>query len=391
MRVAILRRTPKASVSMDIYADQLVNGLKIVRPSWDIVEHCPSLNSQEAQPSHWTNGIYKYYERFWRFPASLKALNADIFHIIDHSDGYLSTWLGRTKRPNVITCHDLINLIKPATFKGRARFPLISMAVWRWGVERMRQADHVIAVSSHTKRDTVEQLNIPAQDITVIPNAVHKCFRRLSSEEIQAVRHQHGLAADTLCLLNVGSNNARKNISTILATVAELKTQGLPIHFWKIGADFNVEQKRFIQSTGLNSYVAYLGQPDENTLIQIYNAADCLMAPSLYEGFGLTILEAMACGTPVITANVSAMPEVAGDAAILVDPLNIGEIVQAVRYLYTHPDDYQVLAHKGLDRARRFTWENTAEQVARVYEQVLAQTRSPNEPTPPLESARQFR
>ena len=357
---------------MDIYADSLVCGLKTVRPDWTILEYCPDINPGGPGASRWVSGVQKYHERYWRYPMRLNQLDADVFHIIDHSDGYLCARLHRAQRLNVVTCHDLINLIKPETFKGRASFPLVSMTLWKWAVQGMRQADHVIAVSSHTKQDTVEHLSISPDKITAIPNAVDKIFHCLPPDQIQAVRRRYQLSAETLCLLNVGSNNARKNISTILNAVAQLVKKAIPIHFWKVGADFTTAQKQFIQSHQLDQYVSYLGKPDEATLIQLYNAADCLMAPSVYEGFGLTILEAMACGTPVITANVSAMPEVAGDAAILVNPLNVREMVQAVDHLYTHADQRLTLARKGLDRVQQFTWENTAEQVAQVYEKVLA-------------------
>jgi len=374
MRVAILRRAPKASVSMDVYADRLVAGLKTVRPDWTIVETYPQFRAGGAFPAQGLSGIQKYYERYWCYPRRLQQLDADIFHIIDHSDGDLSRWLRSSHRPVVVTCHDLINLIKPETFKGRARFPLISMAAWRWGVEGMRVADQVITVSSHTQKDVVERLQIAASSITVVPNAVDGEFYPLSAAAIEAARDRYGLAPDAFCLLNVGSNNARKNISGILSVVASLKQRGLPVQFWKAGVDFTPEQREFIQAQDLAACVTYLGQPDPVTLVQLYNAADCLMAPSLYEGFGLTILEAMACGTPVITANVSAMPEVAGDAAILVDPTDTAAIAEAVQRLYTHPEDRQCLSQKGLERVKQFTWENTAEQVAQVYERALSHT-----------------
>lgn len=376
MRVAILRRAPKASVSMDVYTNGLVEGLRAIRPDWAIEEYCPDFRSGGPGQLRPFDGIAKYYERYWRYPARLRELDADIFHIIDHSDGYLSGWLQQAQRPNVVTCHDLINLVKPETFKGRARFPLISMTAWRWGVEGMRQADHVISVSSHTQQDVINQLGIAPQAITVVYNAVDSVFRCVPSDTVQAVRHQYGLAPDRFCLLNVGSNNVRKNISAILAVVKKLKDSEVPVRFWKAGADFNEEQKQFIQSQGLTSDVTYLGQPDEATLVQLYNAADCLIAPSLYEGFGLTLLEAMACGTAVVAANVSAMPEVVGDAAILVDPVDVEAIAQAVRRLYARPDERQALVCRGLDRARRFTWKNTAEQVAQIYERVLNQVPS---------------
>ena len=375
MRVAILRRVPKFSVSMDVHADGLVSGLKAVRPDWTVLESCPV--SKADGVSNRFASVQKYYERYQRYPRSLSQLDADIFHIIDHSDGYLSAWLRRTQSPNVVTCHDLINLIEPETFKGRAKFPLVSMTLWKRAVEGMRQANHVIAVSSHTKKDTVEHLGISPQDITVVPNAVDRSFCRLPASEVQTLRHQHNLSPETLCLLNVGSNNARKNISTILSVVALLKQQGLPICFWKAGADFNPEQKQFIESHNLSKCISYLGKPDKAALIGLYNSANCLMAPSLYEGFGFTILEAMACGLPVITANVTAMPEVAGNAAVLVNPLDIEAMAQAVQRLYAHPTERQTLAAKGIERAKVFTWESTAEQVARVYERVLGQVESP--------------
>ena len=129
MRVAILRRTPKASVSMDVYADRLIDGLKTVRPTWEVFEFYPTT---EASSFQWISGVQKYYERYWRYPHRLQQFDADIFHIIAHSDGYLSSWLRNAQRTNVVTCHDLINLIRPDTFKGRASFPLVSMTAWRW-------------------------------------------------------------------------------------------------------------------------------------------------------------------------------------------------------------------------------------------------------------------
>ncbi len=373
MRIAILRRAPRFSVSMDVYADSLVKGLKIVHPDWTVLEYCPSSNSSKIDTSQWVSGAQKYYERYWSYPKRLTRIDADIFHIIDHSDGYLSSWLRRNQKPNVVTCHDLINLIQPETFKGRAIFPWLSMALWKQAVEAMRWADHVITVSAHTKRDTVEHLEIAPQSITVVPNAVGGQFTVLPIEDCQRVRQKYTSESEAFCLLNIGSNNARKNISTILLAVDRVRDANVPVRFWKAGADFTSEQKQFIRDRNLQNEVSYLGKLSEAELIELYNAADCLMAPSLYEGFGLTILEAMACGTPVITANINAMPEVAGDAGLLVDPTSVEAIAQAVQKLYTQPELADILIKKGLDRVKSFTWENTAEQIAQVYEQVLSQ------------------
>ena len=389
MHIAILRRAPKISVSMDVYADGLVSGLKSVRPDWTISEHYPDIKFSSPEEFRWFEGVKKYYEQYWHYPSGLNHIEADVFHIIDHSNGYLGRWLRRQDRLNVVTCHDLINLAQPDVFKGCARFPWMSMALWKWAVEGMHQSDRVITVSAYTKQDAIKYLGIADQDITVIPNAVDEAFQPLPLGQIQSIRSQYNLSAETFCLFNIGSSNPRKNILAILAVVAELQKQEIPVHFLKAGVDFNSAQKQFIQAHELTSHVTYVGQVDEKALIELYNAADCLIAPSLYEGFGFTLLEAMASGTPVITANVTAMPEVAGEAAILVDPLNVEEITQAVRCLYTHLDQRKALSCKGLERASQFTWQSTAEQVARVYEQVYEQRRSPAKTYVPLESVNQ--
>ena len=253
MHVAILRRVPDFSISMDVYADGLVQGLKTVRPNWTISELHPIAPSNTAFKS--LSGVQKYYERYRRYPNRLRQVDADIFHIIDHSDGYLSGWLHRAQKQNVVTCHDLINLIQPETFKGRAIFPWLSMTLWMQAVKSMRQADNVITVSAHTKRDTIEYLEIDPQSITAIPNAVGGQFTVLSSAHRQRVRQKYAPNTEAFCLLNVGSNNARKNISAILLAVVSLRDAGVPICFWKAGADFTGEQKRFIRDRNLQNEV----------------------------------------------------------------------------------------------------------------------------------------
>jgi len=122
----------------------------------------------------------------------------------------------------------------------------------------------------------------------------------------------------------------------------------------------------------LTSCVSYLGKPDRAQLIDLYGAADVLVAPSLQEGFGLTILEAMAAGIPVVTSNVSAMPEVAGDAAILISPTDTDMIAAAIEQLQKDNHYREMLIQKGLKRAQQYTWKASAEKVAQVYEALLS-------------------
>ncbi|MBF2016557.1 MAG: glycosyltransferase family 4 protein [Rivularia sp. T60_A2020_040] len=364
MRVAIVRTMP--NFSMDVYADGVISGLKKIRPNWEIVELVP--HPIDRHSSSLFLRIKKYYERFWNFPRLVEYQKADIFHIIDHSEGHIVNWLKKADKPVVVTCHDLINCFYGDNLQGSVKIPFLSNGMWLKSVKAMRNANHVVTVSSVTAKDTNKILNIESEHISVVPNAVESIFQVLSKNQAESFRQKHQVSSETLCLVNVGSNHPRKNISTILKVVKILKEKNLPIKFWKAGADFTDDDKKFIETQSLENEVSYIGQPEKATLVEIYNAADILIAPSLHEGFGITLLEAMACGTPVITSNVSAMPEVVGDAGILVEPTNSQEIANAVEKLYQDAVYRQKLIAMGIERAKLFTWEATAEQIAKIYE-----------------------
>jgi glycosyltransferase involved in cell wall biosynthesis len=372
MRVMIVRRVAGATFSLDVYADNLVAALKIVRPNWEIAEIAPIPWNSPNKLWQSGPGIKKYYETFWRHPRAVSRLDADIFHVIDQCESHIVYGLAKANKPVVVTCHDLVQFIYPEILQDRSRLPALSLATWKYSVSGMEQADSVIAVSTNTANDVSQMLQIEPARITVVPNGINTEFRVLPpTAEVAEIRQQYTRSPDTFCLLNVGSTHLRKNISTVLQVLKTLKEKGLPICLWRTGSEFTPAQKSFIQEHDLASEIYDLGNPDQTRLIQIYNAADALLAPSLYEGFGLTIVEAMACGTPVITSNVSSLPEVAADAAILVDPLNVDAIVAAVCQLYRDPSYYDRFVAKGLSRAKFFSWYKTAEQVAKVYENVL--------------------
>jgi glycosyltransferase involved in cell wall biosynthesis len=359
---------------MDVYAEGVIAGLRSVRPDWEIVDlsPCPIDRSTRSFRAR----IRKYYERFWHFPQIVKHQVADVFHIIDHSEAHIVRWLRQMEKPVVVTCHDLINFFYQDNLRGSVRVPFLSNNLWVRSVQSMQVADHIVAVSSQTAKDVSQILHVEPERIAVIPNAVDSAFHPLPDDQVANFRRQMGISDDTVCLLNVGSNHPRKNISAILKTVEILKQRGQAVQFWKTGADFTEEQESFIYKQGLETCIRHLGKLDKDSLVQTYNAADVLIAPSIHEGFGLTILEAMACGTPVITSNVSAMPEVAGDAGILIDPNNDVAIADAVLHLVNNRAYRQELINKGLARTKQFTWENTAEQIAQVYEKSVNQESS---------------
>jgi glycosyltransferase involved in cell wall biosynthesis len=375
MRVVIARTI--ADFSMDIYATGIINGLRTVRPTWEIIDLRPKPIDRSSKSV--LIRAQKAYERFWHFPRTIRQQQADIYHIIEAAEAHAVYGIKRSQKKShksspkkvVVTCHDLINFYHQDNLKGSVQLPFVSRSLWLRAIRGMKQADHVVAVSAATAQETSKILDISPDRITVTPNGVDPAFQPLSSEQVAAVRQQHKLASDTLCLLNVGSNHPRKNVLTLLRVVEKLKQQGLPVCFWKVSADFTDEQKAFIHTHGLASCVSYLGQPTQDELVRIYGAADILIAPSLQEGFGLTILEAMAAGTPVITSNVSAMPEVAGDAAILVEPTDVEAIAAAIQTIHQNAHVKNELIQKGLKRAQQFTWQASAEKVAQVYEALI--------------------
>ncbi|MGB3514956.1 MAG: glycosyltransferase family 1 protein [Elainellaceae cyanobacterium] len=372
MRVAIVRRALGASFSMDICADGLVSGLRQVRPHWDVVEIIPSFSEYQGSA---LSRVGKYYRRYGQFPRQVRRrTDIDLFHIVDHSDGHLCYTLGRTGRPVVITCHDLINYLQPENISTQTRAPLVSSWVWRYAVRGIAQADHIITVSDHTAKDVMATFGVEPTRLTTAHNGVDPAFRPLAPEHIAATRSRYGLTSNTICLLNVGSNHPRKNMFAVLKALAMLRQQGLPVHLLKAGADFTADQKTYLQRQNLTDFATYVGKPEQAELVAAYNAADMLVAPSLYEGFGITPLEAMACGTPVIASNTAALPEAVGEAGLLVAPDDIGGIAAAVANLSTNSGLRTTLIEKGVARASQMTWARSAEIVASTYER-LAQAK----------------
>ena len=369
MRVMIVRRVRGSTPSIDIYADNLVSLLKTVRPEWAITEIEPKPWNSPDKLWMSGSGLRKYYECYWRYPREVSQQKADIFHIVDHTDAHIARWLNKAGQLTVVTCHDLVQLIYP---ERQSRFPALSLAVWRHSVQGMCLANHVVAVSSNTAQDVQKFLNIPAENVTVTLNGVEPQFRVLPADVVVSFRRQYALSPETICLLNVGGTHQRKNILTVLKVVKNIRDKGLPVCLWKVGGQFTTEHKDYIQEHQLERQIVYIDNPDKETLISIYNAADILLSPSLYEGFGLTIVEAMACGTPVITSNVSSLPEVTGNAAILVEPTDVDGIVEAIINLRNNPVNYKLLSNAGLNRSKYFKWEKSAERVATIYEKVLA-------------------
>ncbi|MBI5033444.1 MAG: glycosyltransferase family 4 protein [Chloroflexi bacterium] len=233
-----------------------------------------------------------------------------------------------------------------------------------------RRATSIIAISESTRQDILRLLKTPSEKVNQVSYGISSQFHLTENcNRLDEARHKYNLPAEFA--LYVGNLEPRKNLPILLQAFARLVHQGLPHSLvlvgsrgWKDDAVFTT-----LSELGISDRVHFLGYVTQDELPLIYQASRVFVYPSLYEGFGLPVLEAMACGTPVITSNVSSMPEVAGDAGLLINPNSIDELTVALQRALTDSELRVTLAQKGLKRAQSFSWERTARETLAVYEQ----------------------
>jgi len=269
--------------------------------------------------------------------------------------------------PAVVTVHDLAWARFPDTYS-RADLRMQTEVV----PKSVRRAAHVIAVSESTARDVQQVLHVDAAKVTAIPLGVSPDYSpdgpRLAGDEFSGADRPSGGY-----ILHAGGMHPRKNLVKLLEAYALLRREmDAPPLVIASSTDTlwgraTVEEA---QARHLGDAVVFSGQLEERLLSRLYRSALLTVYPSLYEGFGLPILEAMASGVPVITSNRSSMAEVAGDAALLIDPEDAGEIAAAMGQLLHDEGRRAELVRRGRERIRAFTWERTARETVAVYERV---------------------
>ncbi len=231
-------------------------------------------------------------------------------------------------------------------------------------------ADRIIAISEHTKRDLIEYLNIPEDRVVVTPLAARKEFKPRPPEEARAyAMDRWGL--NSPYLLSVGTLEPRKNIRRLIGAFCSLPRDIRDNYQLVIAGGkgwLSSDIYRTVTDMGMESRIQFLGYVPEPDLPWLYCGATCFIYPSLYEGFGLPPLEAMAAGIPVIASNTSSMPEVLGNAGILVDPGSEEDIGSSVIKVLSNSDLRREMSNKGISRSALFSWEKTAAQTLKVYE-----------------------
>ena len=307
--------------------------------------------------------VHPWLRKWWLvgLPAMLRLSPFDLFHGTNYCIPVFSPC------PTVVTIHDLSLYAQAETHeqknvqRGKRRVPVMA-----------RRADMIIAPSEATKREVIQYLKIPAERIRVVYEAAREKMKPLRPEDCEPVLRKHGI--DQAFLLYTGTIEPRKNLLKLIRAYNEIlhTTEHRPMLVLCGGRGWMDEEVfQLVAELKLQRQVKFTGYVDDADLPALYSACEVFVYPSLYEGFGLPPLEAMACGAPVVTSNTSSLPEVVGDAGILVDPHEAFELAQVLANLLSDPAQRHHFRMAGYERAKQFSWERAAHETQAVYDQVF--------------------
>jgi glycosyltransferase involved in cell wall biosynthesis len=270
--------------------------------------------------------------------------------------------------PSVVTIHDCIHLMFPQYLPNRLAYAYARAQMW----SAARRSDCILTVSEASKRDILHLFNVPPEKIVVVYNAIDSHFAVTPSEEaVSRVRERYQL--DHKFVLYVGNIKPHKNLVRLIEAFHQLRQGELAdLKLLIIGDQISKlpSLRRAVHRHKLHKQVRFLGYVGDDQLAILYRLASVFVFPSLYEGFGLPPLEAMASGTPVVASNVSSLPEVVGDAAVLVNPYDVDAIVDGLRRVLTDPALAANMSRKGIERAREFSWERSVAKTWAVYQTI---------------------
>src|SRR5688500_8467884 len=304
---------------------------------------------------------YSVREQF-HVPWVLRQLRPDLYH----APHYVLPPAIRCR--SVVTIHDCIHLMFPQYLPHRLAYAYARASMWA----AARRSDRILTVSEASKRDILHFFDVPPEKVVVVYNAIDERFsREPRAEDVERVRERFQL--HQRFVLYVRNIKPHKNLERLIEAFHALRLRGLDdLKLLIIGDEISSypSLRRAVHRHKLHKHVRFLGYLPDDTLAIMYRLATVFVFPSLYEGFGLPPLEAMASGTPVVTSNVSSLPEVAGDAAVLVDPYDVDSIVDGLRRVVGDREMAATLRRRGLERAREFSWARSVEKTREVYRAV---------------------
>ena len=315
-------------------------------------------NVFEKQPVSW---FHKKFYNIWRQSNIISDLKKDKIEIFHGLSGELPSGLKKANIKSVVTIHDLIFMRYPefySFFDRKIHFYKFRKAA--------RQADVVIAISEQTKKDIVEFLNIPESKIKIIYQGCQHIFKEsFSSEEKQIVVEKYNLPNEFI--LNVGTIEARKNILSVVKAIKNINT-----HLVIVGGEttYTNEVKKYISEHNIAQKVLFLQGLNAPELAMVYQLATIFVYPSLFEGFGIPIIEAMYSKTPVITTNSGVFPEAGGNDSVYVNPINIDQIQEKIELLLSNEKLRIDIAKKGFNFVQKFNDKTIAQEVMDLYKSI---------------------
>lgn len=377
IRVSLFRDLPEERrLSMEIYADRLAEGLrKHFTPELEIdeVKLVPGGGAEvgDGHPrgvaARWSAGV----RRFVTYPRVARSLQGDVNHIIDHSYADLAFRLDR--RRTVVTCHDLVLLKREVLALNPKGYSRLAMNRFRWySLRGLERASHVIAISESTRRDLAEHTRCSPDRIAVIPYGVGRSFcPHPDAAQVGSARRRLGIPEGPT-VLHVGHVDFYKNIEGLMRIFAEVSARmSGRLGLVRVGQRMTPAQREITCRLGLDGHVHEVGPLPHEELAWVYRTATVFLFPSLYEGFGMPPLEAMASGVPVVASHSGSLGEVLGDAGMLHPPGDESGMAADVCALLRNEALRRQMAEKGLRRARLFSWERNAEMTRAVYADVL--------------------
>ena len=369
MRVGLnlIYLVPGHTGGMEVYARELIRALRAERPELDLIAFVtregagwPEDVETVVVPVNSSNRVQWVMGEQRHLPGLAKRAGVDLVHSL------ATTGPGRGDFKRVATVHDLIYKIHP-----EAHFGVISMGMRVLVPLSVKRATRVIAVSQSTADDLRNLLGVDPARIDVVPNGVGTPpdVAPLPEAELRA-RHGMGERPFVLC---TSAKRPHKNLPRLLDALAAIPPERRPMAVLTgYPTEHEVELIGHAGALGIADDVRILGWVDQAELEGLYAAATCLVFPSLYEGFGLPVLEAMARGVPVACSDRSSLPEVAGDAALLFDPEDVSAIAAAIEKLTADPTERERLTALGHAQAARFTWAECARGTLASYERALS-------------------
>lgn len=307
----------------------------------------------------------------------IKKLGVDLFFHPDNRE-FL-----RMPFPSVVTIHDLTPYKYPDYIFDR-RFLMRERQKFYYFLQKraiLKNTDHIITVSENTRKDVLDIFGFPEKKVTAIYEGIEGNFRpKEDKREIEDVKEKYGIVGEYI--FYVGGLGKHKNVETLVRAFRKVtesgmrnKELGLVIGGKTMlddtsGQNAYSDLVRLVDELGLTDRVSFPGFTEEEDLPAIYSGAICFVFPSLYEGFGFPVLEAMACGCPVVSSNAGSLPEIVGDSGILVSPKDIEGFAEAISSVILDKSKKGEMVEMGLERAKRFSWEECAKKTLQVFENV---------------------